>query len=665
MMPGEIHEALSQEEHPLQTRLLDWSRRRIQASENYMAGAYPRWRANERLLRSFRDPDQEDLEVSSKPITEGVRKIVVPTTYAMIQSILAWQMSFFTERKPIIPVEGLGPRDVRPAIVHEHLLEYQFDRGEPKGILSLLQWLLDSMTYGVGVVFNAWTIREFLGFVRKYSPIEMNGEVMGYDDDVREQDMIAYEGNQMVNVLPFDWLPDPRFPIGRFQEGEFLAYRMRKSFTEAQVKEAEGLFCGLEWVPTTRIESDKGTASSSWNDSELGTTLGLDQEGGAYIDADGRPPLTLHHMYALIPPKVLRLQSGTLGGSSLPRMWVLTVANKARVIRLEPANLPCRKFPCAIIEPNFNLHSPMNPGYVDVVAGSAYHANWLVNSRTANVRRSLNFEIVYDPSLIERVDLESPNASGLIRLKPDAYQGNVPLNQIVQQFPVSDVTAGHIGDMKVWTEIMENSIGANRMIQGLANTGRRAATEVQATMSLAAGRMKLQSLIAALQGLGNISEQMIENNKTFIVERLMVPTLQAYKDVVGQDFMQITPEMLQGNFRVALMEQGIPTDKAFHANVLREVLQMMLQNPQVVQQFGTIINTPEIFFDLMRVLGKKDLSNYVISPQQRAQQQAQQPPPQVQVMPDGQVQQQVDAGNLIPYTNGMPPGGGGGANMMA
>jgi hypothetical protein len=652
---------LSKESSPFHDRMRSYASRRIQASQQFMAQRYDRWREAERLYRSFRDPDQGDLEVSAQGITLGVKKIVVPFTYALIQSIVAWMVQFFTDRKPIFPVEGLGPDDEYPAILHEHLLEYQMDNMDTPGVLVMMQLFLDAQIYGLGVGFNAWMMREFLDYVRQVQPLGFEGQLIGHDDTLIEQDTVAYEGNNAINVLPYDWFPDPRMPIGRFQSGEFCGYRTRRVWQDLLVKRAEGLYEGIQYIPETRTDSGSGSgrgASDSWgayNETELGKTLGVDSEGWHYIDEHGKPPVTLHHLYAMIPPDVLQLDS-VPKTSDLPRMWVIRLANMGRVIGVEPANQPGRKFPFFAIEGNFNLHSPLNPGLVEIMSGPQNHLSWLVNSRTANVRRSLNFELIYDPSMIESADLEESNASGLIRLKQSAYHGGVPLNQIVQPLPVSDVTQGHMVDARSWMDLMEQISGANRMIQGLSNTGRRAATEVQASLSLAAGRLKLGALIASQQGLQDWVLQMIANNRTFLSQRLTVRARDPYSSVLNQDFLEVTPQQLQGMFRVPLMEQGIPTDKQFHAATLKELLQMLItSSPESAAALGSQINASSIFIDLLRLLGKKNLKAYFqpTDPRQQAMQQmmAQQ---QTETMPDEQVQQQVQAGNLIPNET---PGG--------
>src|SRR5262249_56054556 len=180
-------------------------------------GRRQRWGECERLYGWFRYADTEDKSTRSRALTEGVQKIVVPYTYAQIQSILAFLVTVFTDRKPIFPVEPVGDY-VKAAMLHEHLLEYQMDRMRPRGLLILIQWMFDALRYDWGVIKNVWTIREWPQLVRTFAPDIFGTGQSG--DYVSEQDVVSYEGNEAMNVSPFDFFPDPHRPLAALHPGE-------------------------------------------------------------------------------------------------------------------------------------------------------------------------------------------------------------------------------------------------------------------------------------------------------------------------------------------------------------------------------------------------------------------------------------------------------------
>ncbi len=668
MMSPFIKAMLRREESEVHSSMLDFCSRRLKAARRYWSQRHPAWQEAERLIRAYRNPDKSDIRTESQSMTEGVRKIVVPESFAQVQSILAWMLSVFTERKPLIPVEGVGPEDQTAAILHEYMLEYQLDNMEPTGALVMFQWFHDALTYGVGAIKNHYTVREWPELIR-------------VGDEIVERDVVSYEGNEAMNVSPFDFLPDPRRPMGEFQKGEFCAHEFRRSHTELVQKMAQGLYAGVSHIPKDSQPADKSEGYGNLKaESELARTLGMSDYPHDSFGTDDRPYYSMAEMYAYCYPRKMgwvdpREAAGAEQEELTPRMWVFTIANDARVIRAESANLPSWRFPFELIEMHYNIHSPVNPGIVEIIQDLNYHESWLFNSRMANVRKTLNNETLIDSSLVEEADLAESNASGFIRLNQHAQGGGVPLDQIAKPFPVVDVTASHHQDAAVVRQIIEQITGANRLIQGLSNTGRRAATEVQGQLSLASGRMRVFALIAAVQGLSKWGRQMVRNLQVFMETSLGVRLKPPYNQIIGQDAIVVVPQLLQGRFRFPFLETGMPNDRFFEANIWREILAMGMQN-QLAAPALQQINFLEVFARLLMAVGVKNVQDFYQPgrfPMATAQAMQQMAAAQGgQVMPDEQVLRQQDQGNLVPSdgfalpqanaTPGVGPNGLGGQN---
>jgi hypothetical protein len=658
MMLEEVRSELAKPVSDLHDTLLACVKNRVRAASSRWGQRHEQWRANEKLYRAFREPDADDKRTRSTSKSLGVEKIVVPYTYAQIQSILAFLVTIFTDRKPIIPVEPVGDY-FNQAIVHELMLQYQYDHMLPRGILVWIQLFLDALRYDVGVVKNAWLIREWCDIKRVVIPSADGKSVI---DEVIEEDIVAYEGNEMVNVSPFDFYPDPNFHISDFQRGEFVAHKMKVGKTYLKTKEKEGLYTGIEFIPRTNTGQSQLSSLTSTGPSANPETVGMTKDNiGAYIDEYDIGSVTLHEMWWFCPPGELGLP--TTRTDDMPTLWVFTMANENRIIRAEAANLPGRRFPFSTIQCNYDVHSPTTPSMVETTAGLNYWLNFLYNSRAAAVRKTLNNEVVLDPSVIETADYEGGNESGIWRITKD-YYGAGAARDAVMPLPVQDVTSGHLRyDAPYSMELMDTITGASRLVQGLGNSGRRAATEVQAQISLSSGRMKLMGAIFGC-GLSDLCEMQIANTQTFFGQRLQLPVNQAYQDIMKANMVDITPDLLQGTFRVPFLESGIPTDKAFHANMLREVLTLWMQSGGGAP--GTpsaAINGLEILMALLRTVGIQNIKDFIVP---SAILQAQQM--QMQVMPDQQVQDQVQQGNLVPSTqevtnqDGSPQGPGEGDN---
>jgi len=650
MMTRELQAALAEEYSPLQEEIVPFCVRRLDAASDQWSKRYDRWREAERLYRAYRVPDIQDQKTRADKLTEGVEKIVIPYSYATLQSILAFFMSILTERQPIIPVRGDGPWDVTPAQNMEAVLHYQMENMWPNGSLIIFQWLLDAWRYGVGIVKNVYTVREWVDLIRTFSTDPMTGQMV---DQLVEQEVTAYEGNEAMNVSPFDWFPDPGRPMSEFQRGEFVFHEMRRSWTEMLQREAEGLYVGVDFIKKgyTGIGSRGSESTGSRDNSDIGRIVGMDTSAADDSDLRHGPSdtsrnyPTLHEGWMWLTPKQidkLHLTPFTQPAST-PRLWVFTIANRSRCVRAEPANLPGRRFPFEITEPNYDCYSPSNIGIIETTRGLQYHLSWLFNARMMAVRKTLNNELVVDPSMIEEADLLDPRPGKLLRLTRAAQNSGL-IDKAVFPLPVVDVTASHAIDSKNVREIGEEVTGASRLLMGLSNTGRRAATEVQAQTQLSSGRMKMLAEIFVSQGMRPWALQMSRNTQAFMVNSLNVRVHESLARVLGTQSVEVNPQLLQGNFTFPILEQGTPTDQMMEQSVWREIFTTGMQTGAAAPVLQSM-NWFAVFGRFLKTMGIRNMQDYLMPGV---------PNPQITVMADGQVQAQVQQGNLAPAGNTEP-----------
>jgi len=635
MMTEDIRARLADPDTAIHATLAGFLRRRIEAAERHWNQRHDAWREAERLHRAYREPDQDDRRVARQKLTEGVQKIVVPYGYAQVQSMVAWFMTVLTERSPLVPVRADSPNDVYAAMLMEEVLQYQLDRMDPPWVLGLYQWLLDAHRYGVGVVKNLYTIREWPDMRRRFRQVmePLTGMMLDVDEIV-EEDVIAYEGNEVLNVSPFDFLPDPARSLGEFQRGEFVFHRMRRSRTELLQKQAQGLYTGVDSIPKDATRGEWGATAVGETASDLARINGM-PTGNDDLDTDREPYVTIHEGWIFLEPRQLAKLGLTPEGmdSRTPRLWVFTMANRTRVLRAEPANLPGRRFPFEVFEANYDIHSPGNPGIIEMTKGLEYHLSWLFNSRMMAVRKTLNNELIVDPSMIEASDLEDPQPGKLLRLTRAAQNSGL-IDKAVFPLPVQDVTANHHQDSRVVQEIMEQMTGAGRLLMGMPNTGRRAATEVQGMLNLSSGRMKMLAETFCAQGYRPLCHQWTRNTQVFMAESLNLRVKENLANIAGAEQLQILPQMLQGSFSFPLLEGGVPSDKLVTSQVLRELLQTGFQSG-AAQPLLQQINWLELYAYFLRIMGIRNVGQFV-------------QPAQMQVMPDEQVAAQAQQGNLVP-----------------
>jgi hypothetical protein len=108
-----------------------------------------------------------------------------------------------------------------------------------------------------------------------------------------------------------------------------------------------------------------------------------------------------------------------------------------------------------------------------------------------------------------------------------------------------------------------------------------------------------------------------------------------------QGGIEITPQDIQGLFDFPVVDSSQPLDPVRWAQTWMQVSQMAIQNPALQQ----VTDHVALFKQVVHSMGIPDISRFLL----------QQMPQQVQVMPDQQIQQQVQAGNMIPMPSAQPP----------
>ena len=234
-------------ESPAHQRLLDLVRSRRSLSVKKMSDYYPEWTKADRIYSHYVEPGEVDSQ--GKRLYPWARSIVVPMSYAIVQTQLSWEMAAFTQRVPIVPLDGLSPEDVKPAKVMEQVLQHEWSTDRMS--LALYQWLLDRRRYGVGIVWINWArdaTRQRVE-VQRTLPLSFLGIELPIGTQWEWQDRIKYEGNRLEPIDPFRFYPDPRVSLADSHRGEFVGFRTQRHYHELLLLERDGQYANVKRLP--------------------------------------------------------------------------------------------------------------------------------------------------------------------------------------------------------------------------------------------------------------------------------------------------------------------------------------------------------------------------------------------------------------------------------
>lgn len=575
------------------------------------------------IYRAFRPADVDDKEAAKR---KEPTKIIFPVTYSQIQTAIGLLQATFTN-DPFLRVEGRTPNDIRPAKLMELELQYEFDRQDWS--FTFYQWFLDMFKYGFAKVNTAWEVQEKYITTNLDDGSALPGSALFQNKQITAP-QTSYTGNTLHIDDPYAIAFDPAVSIGQIQTGQFV-FQQRVMSMNQLVSLADQPTCNY-------FNLDKIQTRSSHEDLLIRNSGGRRQNkfrdtSRGHSPIKGGETVVLDICYVRIVPAEHKL-------SPLRReqIWKITMANESVVIGAEPSPYAHGDFPTAIIEYSPDVHEVINDGLAQTIDGLQELINWFFNTHIANVRKVINNTFVVDPSGIEVGDLQARR--NIIRSKPGKMRQGV--DRILKQLNVADVTQTHVQDAGTMLRILQTATGISDNASGQALPTTRTAAEINAIQQLGSQRFKLLANTVFTQGLKPLGTQLVQNVQQFMsedrflkVNDQMVKFLGVDPNVVQGNLLNVSPEDIQGQFDIRFENINSPTDKLFIANKLQEFITAAIQNPQAAQALN--LNVQQMFKQMMLGFGLKSVDE-MFNPNGV----------QIQVMPDDQVDNQVQAGNLIP-----------------
>lgn len=600
----------------LQTRL------KFALTKQKSSSAAEKWRQAENTMLAYVKESELDAvrRVSRENGTPRYTTISLPYSYALVMAAHTYATSVFFARDPIHQFKGRHGESEQATQAVEALIAYQTSVG---GFMAPYYiWLYDAFKYGIGILGTYWE-RE----VNHYTTLQP-----GEDGALLQQtnEVVAYEGNRVYNVSPFDFIPDPRVPIGRFQDGEFCAVRRRSSWNDLVRRERAGYITNLKFVKT-----GVGTSDTNSDESELERP-----DNDVWLAGDGeKHPAVVHCFEAYVE---LIPQEWGLSPQTYPETWVFTLTQDYSVLLgCSPLGAAHNQYPFDILESEVEGYGLFTRGIPEIMAPIQQTMDWLINSHFFNVRAALNNLFVADPSKIVLRDFENSEPGGIIRLRPEAY--GLDLRSFFHQVPITDHTAQNMNDLQGVHSIGERIIGINDAILGAAPSGgRKTATEVRTATGFGVNRLKTSTEYMSATGFSRHSHKLVSNSQQYYSGERKFRIVGNLAQEAGNAFIDVRQESLTGFFDFVPVDGTLPIDRFQQANLWKEILLGLRNIPQVGMQY----DIGRIFAWMASLAGLKNINQF-----------------RIQLQPDAALQAAAQAGNVVPVGGGPSPSGSGSAAL--
>jgi len=585
---------------------------------------YAEWEKIDHTLTSYVNLDDAEKKVQEgddrKPLS-----IVVPVSYATIETLLTYYSSTFLD-SPIFRYDETEPDDLYKVAMLEHVIDFQ-TRKSRMGLDLHTNWR-DGFAYGMGVSVLDWKKviayrtrrKQDMGFISRALGIV----IPSLNEPVREEE-IMYEGNYLIPVDVYNFLPDPNVAIDKVDDMEFIGYLSRDNYfnllTEEEM-EGSSLF-NIKYLS----EMKGGLKSVLFRDIAKGKK---DFRGSDNTTQSS--PVDLTSLYIKIIPS-----DWELGDSDSPEIWLFTLAADSVLVQAEPLGFDHNQFPVIVNAPEYDGHGSLPVSKLEIIYGMQHTIDWLISSHIANVRKAIHDVTLVDPYLVNMNDVTDPKPGGIWRLRRAAWGRGV--KDVAMQFPVNDVTRGHIADTGFFVDLINRISSSSDILQGVMRSGgeRRSATEARDAKLGALSRIAKSARITAMQAHYRIANQAAYNTRQLMSEPV-------YVNILGRKMQEI--ERVYGVSRALVRPQDI--DMRFDV-VANDGTKSSVDNPDLwIQLLQTASSQPSLsgrvdmfrlFLKTAESLGAKNLEDF-----------------EVKVQQDEQIGQEVQKGNLVP-TSEVPTNG--------
>jgi hypothetical protein len=576
-------------------------------SQRKMNEFQKQWDAADESLKAYiPEKDADRLRRGKKEFSGKVDYITleVPYAYAQVMTAHTYWSTVFLSRQPVWQFSGRHGETQDSVDAVEAVHDYQLRVGEMLPVLY--NWLYDWARYSLGIVGVYWDHeKKVVSEMIEEAPTLLGVPIPGMKPKLvrKEREVDGYVGNRLYNIRPYDWFPDPRVPIWKFQEGEFVIRETSEGWSDliACSQANPGYYINIDYLQK-KISEKRNNAPMNWNPGSHTTNLPLTNEEAA-LDQPEMGFVRTQEMYIKLVPS----QWG-LGDSKRVQKYVITLADECTVISCKPLGYLHDMFPFAITEGNFGSDSFAKTGLLEIIKPMTDVLTWLVNSHFYNVRKTLNDTRIVDPTAVVLKDVEEvmKGAGGVIRLKPGAYGRDV--RTFLMQLQNGDATRSHIADLQVIERMVQTTSGVMENLMGnQSSSSRKSATEARISANYAGNRLKTPAEYNSAIGFMPLGKILVSNTQQLLdLERKYA--IAGNMTAQAKRFMEVNPQSIAGFYDFVPIDGTSPIDPLAKATFWKELILGIAKDPRLAM--GWDIN--EMISHMMKIQGERNVDRFRI-----------------------------------------------------
>lgn len=593
----QINDDLTKEDSVITRELLPQLQKMLKSSGAKMQEYWTAWEKADLTYRAIRTADDDDKNAVKKGLPA---KTIIPLAYAQVQTAAAFLFDAYASKLELFEFAGVGPEDQAGEVALLKDLNYQARKANvlPKIYFNLL----DGLKYGVGIKKTDWRTRTEKRRVQRESMMGKLGAALGISIPANKamvesvEDLVVYEGNNVTNVSPYAFYPDPSVPLARFQEGDFVGHEEERTLQSIQLLEGKVYF----GTPHIKTEYNEQWLKERPRRSGAGFTAGTIGSEGSKV----HNLVVITEIQFTLNPSEWKDKLGLDFGTMQPDKWVAVVANDRRIISLQPLSYLHGDYTYDLWESSPDHNFFANEGLISSIYELQSMVSWFVNSHVASVSQTIRNRFIVDPTKIMVEDIENNRIA--IRTKP-GHTGE--FNRAIDQLKIVDATGNHLNDVSSLMRFIQITTGVTENAQGIYSTGRRSAAQTRDVNGGAALRLNTIGSLHSFNSFEPMARQFLANtrqNRSEAIYRQIVGGL-ADKFPFASVYMT-DPSKVAADYDFKPYRSVNPNEKEQRIASITELVGILLSNPQAAAMLNK--DPGKLIEHLAEMQGIDDLSRF-------------------------------------------------------
>jgi len=285
-----------------------------------------------------------------------------------------------------------------------------------------------------------------------------------------------------------------------------------------------------------------------------------------------------------------------------PQVWKFRLVGANVLISAHPVLSAHDELPIAVGQPIEDGLSYQTRSIAEGHMAFQNTASNLYNTRIASSMRAINDRMLYDDTMIDPTDINSPVPAAKIPVRNITM--NKTLNDAAKQIPFdSRGTDSALSDMQQTVDLSYMLQGLNPFRQGQTVKGNRSVAEFNSIINFSDLRTRLLALMLEVQIFLPIKDNLKLNLMIHDVD------LTGTNHRTGAPIKLSAEELRTANFEFKLADGYNPRSKILATDDLTAALQFISQTPQLAGQY----NIGELFAHLLTMKGVKHVDEYLYS----------------------------------------------------